>query len=200
MGTSGQIIDTNLIPSNIKNWVGVFGVEWDYVWGIDTNKFVASFSINTNESVFWWFNGVRAIELWNYIYCFMWQQFRRVSSSYEWVALCTCKINKTTLDITNLSNNIYTQTDETNNLHSLNSYVDGTNIYLNRWSWTDRRCYFKIDTLTDIITSSVGETTSGILDNSINKTIWSITYAPTIIISTPVTTNVYSGWTWLIVT
>ena len=181
--TAGNKQDANLISSNIKDWVTIFGVEGSFE-GLTSGwlgNFMWGYCVRWPDNSYKTTN-IRAIELWDFIYLFCWGW-----AWWNWASMLTSwlftKINKTNWEVvlTWKTWNFWGSSSSSDAAPSLlSSYIDWWIIYINYsvvWWWT-WNFHYKIDTTTDIITFETWHYTTGVLFSTTDVTIWWVKYTP----------------------
>lgn len=193
MGFVINQIDTDLVSSNIRNWVDVFWVTGDvqsFAYG-DLGTYIGSLGTEVTDQHYSALN-TRTIELSGKLYMVCFWQITASGANTRWGSFIVWKLDITSWEIIFIWD-VSIQTASSGSVANIvSSYVDWTDIYINitwsSWSW-----YCKIDTLTDVVTWVTGSTyTTGTLDNSTYYISWNTSYDWVSIISK----TAFSGWPW----
>jgi len=183
--------DANLIPSNIKDGVSIFGVLGNFSWSISSwDQIIYWTDPEGNDRYFDnWDVSYRAVELWDFIYMFASHSRYRISWSWSGIVCWACKYNKTNWDFTPIWVHLFNQSGSNSwrFWKTYSSYVNGTNIVLNYTRWTND-----------------GRIILDTTDDSLSSVLWSLDTAWTLFSTEEINfgwvdhkANVYYAW-WLI--
>ena len=192
MGNSGNPIDTNLTPENIKDGVSIFGVEGNYIWLSNLwTQIIYGTDPEWNDWFFDdWDHSYRAVELWDFIYMFASHEKHRVSWSRSWMTVGVCKYSKISWDFFPIWVVGFDESWSNSRrwAKTYSSYVNWTNIVLNYSQWSNNWRII-LDTTDDSLSSVLGSLdTAWTLFSTEEINFWWVDHKA----------NIYYVW-WLIV-
>lgn len=195
MGTSGQIIDTDLMSSNIRSGVDIFGIAgtlsiWWLLWNTTTNILGSWFQEDLPYTSSYWDSQWRFIaDMWTDIYIIFWWGY---AGGAYWIIIWVYKYNKSSWLISFVwVNNDTTYYTSAPGFGSW--YVDWTNIVINT-DWYLEHRKFTIDTTTDIISNSNNNSTTGTLISDSLSYLWNTI---SVWISEVIDTNIIPNTYWV---
>lgn len=124
-------------------------------------------------STTWWNNYIRSTTEWirvfdmpNAIYFFAGYGVAPWWANTYWVLWTIGKLDKSTWVIITLWTHIYSESWWNTFATLVSSYINWTDIYVNRFNTNTWDCYFRINTVTDTVTTVIWNNTTWVLTNT----------------------------------